>query len=53
MRYDPPRPWRPRSDQPAVTWEDVRPHELRDNPEYAMYRAVLEAIAELLGPEKP
>jgi hypothetical protein len=52
MPHSPPRQWRPEHDEPTVRWEDIRPHEPRENPEYAMYRAVLDAIAEVLGTEE-
>jgi hypothetical protein len=32
-----------------LTWNDVAPRCLRDNPQYAMYKEVLDSIARLLG----
>jgi hypothetical protein len=39
--------------QPAharrVLWKDLAPRHPRDNPQYAMYKDVLDAIARLVG----
>ena len=47
MRFDSSGQWRPKSGK-HVMWKDVAPRQPRDNPEYAMYQAVLDAIARLI-----
>jgi len=32
-----------------VLWKDLAPRQPRDNPQYAMYKDVLDAIARLVG----
>lgn len=32
-----------------VLWKDLAPKQPRDNPQYAMYKDVLDAIARLVG----
>ncbi len=32
-----------------VLWKDLAPRQPRDNPQYAMYKAVLDAIARVVG----
>jgi hypothetical protein len=48
MQFDLTGPGRPNPGQ-AVVWKDVAPRGPRDNPVYAMYKDVLDAIARLVG----
>jgi hypothetical protein len=47
MPFYPPGPRRPQDDH-RVTWNDIAPRRPRDNPQYAMYKDVVDAIARLL-----
>jgi hypothetical protein len=48
MQFDPTGSMRPNPGE-AVIWKDVAPRGPRDNPVYAMYKDVLDAIARLVG----
>jgi hypothetical protein len=38
-----------RPEHTRVLWKDLAPKQPRDNPQYAMYKDVLDAIARLVG----
>lgn len=48
MSFDVSGAWRPEGAS-RLTWKDLAPTHPRDNPQYAMYKDVLDAIARLLG----
>jgi hypothetical protein len=48
MSFDLTGPARPQPGQ-SLIWKDVAPRRPRDNPHYAMYKDVLDAITRLVG----
>jgi hypothetical protein len=47
MSFDLSGHWRPEEGH-RVVWKDLAPKQPRDNPHYAMYKDVLDAIAKVL-----